>query len=306
MAADFTINIEFLTEAAGFFTFNPWRGFLTMGNTIKAQVFDYAMKIMMMTKFQEVMLRFINSAIFPVLFVVGSVLRIFIFTRKLGGLLMAIAIVLYFVFPMFYAFAGLIVIDIKNQFRPVWCNGDTKLNPQGCSPGLFTTGRPDPPIADTILLVGKVPVIGSTTDSMDSSEPINEYQRMKTLDPEDLQTARRTGVDPNDPKKKYVPDFNLFNNKMDSMNDIDKRAYMEAIKSKSESYLTKVSSRSLIDTFVFTDAFYPGGPLDILARLAFFSVFFAFFAVLASIAAIRSVSITLGGDIEIAGLTRLI
>ena len=46
--------------------------------------------------------------------------------------------------------------------------------------------------------------------------------------------------------------------------------------------------------------------LDLLARLMFFSTFFSFIAVIATIANIKVLSPMLGGDVEIAGLTRLI
>ena len=59
------------------------------------------------------------------------------------------------------------------------------------------------------------------------------------------------------------------------------------------------------DRFV-TMAYEPGGMIDILSRLTFFSVFFSLFSILGTIAAIRSLSMTFCVDIEIAGLTRLI
>jgi hypothetical protein len=130
MLSEATINIEFVFEAAGFFTFTPWRGFFTMGNTIKALVFDWAIKIMMLTKFQEVLLRFIAIGLFQALFVIGAILRTFMFTRRLGGLLLGMAIAFYFVFPAFYAYGALVMIDLKEKARPAWM-ADTTANPDG-------------------------------------------------------------------------------------------------------------------------------------------------------------------------------
>lgn len=286
--ADFTINIEFLTEAAGFFTFNPWRGFLTVGNNVKSQVFDYSMKLMMIAKFQEVMLRFINFAVFPVLFVTGTVLRTFMFTRRLGGLLMAIAIVLYFLFPSFYAFGALMMIDIKHQLHPYWCS-DTDLNPMGCSGNvLIGKGYDDPPIAPTLYMTGKMPVIGGM---MDTKEITTAYDKAKGYTKKE--------------KSEEVPKFNLLGDAPKTMTEQQKQDHLKKVKKEMDGFLGRVAGTSKVDSFLF-GAFEIGGPLDVLARLAFFSVFFSFFALLSSIAAIRSVSITLGGDIEIAGLTRLI
>ena len=61
--------------------------------------------------------------------------------------------------------------------------------------------------------------------------------------------------------------------------------------------------------FIGTDSIIgidSGNYLDMIARFIFFSMFFSFFGLMATVAGIRSLSITFGGDIEIAGLTRLI
>ena len=129
MKSEFTINIEFVFEKAGFFTFTPWKGFYYMGNKVKEMLFDWSIKLMMLTKFQEVLLNFIATALFPTLFVLGAAMRCFPFTRKLGGLLLALSISMYFVFPSFYAFGALIMINLKNNARPAWL-ADSTANPK--------------------------------------------------------------------------------------------------------------------------------------------------------------------------------
>ena len=155
MLSEFTINIEFFFEKAGFFTFTPWRGFFTIGNKVKEMVFDWTIKIMMVIEFQEVLLRFIAVALFPSLLVMGAVLRTFTFTRKLGGLLLAMAISLYFIFPAFYAFGALVMLNIKNnpQVRAIGWPTPTR-NPQPTNP--------DPPIANTMYMSGTMPMLGAT------------------------------------------------------------------------------------------------------------------------------------------------
>jgi len=305
MAADFTINIEFVFEKAGFFTFNPWRGFFTMGNTIKAQVFEYAMKLMLITKFQEVLLRFVSIAAFPAMFVAGAVLRTFTFTRKLGGLLMAIALVLYFIFPMFYAFGALVVLEIKHKNEKFWCS-DKDLNPAGCVPtslaGIKVKGyNPNPPIADMMYVNGIIPMPLAQNNKVDLKEAVKEYDELEGITPEKLSELAQSGKYKN---KQYFPDFNMFGD-TSTITPAEKEKVMSDSKKKMDSFVSEMASRRKFDWSV-SDSFKPGGQLDILARLAFFSLFFSLFGILASIAAIRSLSITLGGDVEIAGLTHLI
>jgi hypothetical protein len=69
-----------------------------------------------------------------------------------------------------------------------------------------------------------------------------------------------------------------------------------------------LSSKSLYQSesiFVW-EAAEPGGYIDMVSRLTFFSLFFSFLGVMATIAAVKSLSGLFGGDLEIAGLTHLI
>ncbi len=99
--AEANINLETIYEQSGVFAYNPLRGFFSVGNVVKLTMFDYIVKILTINKFQEVFLRFIALALFPVMFTLGVVLRSFFFTSKLGGLLMAFSFALYVVYPMF-------------------------------------------------------------------------------------------------------------------------------------------------------------------------------------------------------------
>ena len=83
-------------------------------------------------------------------------------------------------------------------------------------------------------------------------------------------------------------------------NDSYRRAY-----ERGQDWFNNVSREGKFDNFV-TFAWEKNGPVETLSRLTFWSLFFALFSVIGTIAAIRSLSVTFGGDIEIAGLTRLI
>jgi hypothetical protein len=54
---------------------------------------------------QEYFINVVSFGIAPIFLLLGIVLRTFFFTRKLGGLLLAIAVSLFFVYPLTYAFA---------------------------------------------------------------------------------------------------------------------------------------------------------------------------------------------------------
>ncbi len=290
MAADFTINFEFIFEKTGFFTITPWRGFFAMGNTIKAQMFDFAIKIMMLSKFQEIMLSFIAKALFPGLFVAGAVLRTFTFSRKLGGLLLGMAIALYYIFPMFYAFGGLVMIDMKEQVRmkiqqsPELQDVCDSMGPNACN---------DPPISNFMYMNGSMPMPGG---SLETKDVMAQYdQRMSKTTGERMADLEGD----NGFKPLEGADFSK------DVKEEDRLTTMETARNKTNLWKDKVASMGKFDKGISV-AYKPGGPIDALSRLAFFSVFFSLFGILATIAAIRSLSMTFGGDVEIAGLTHLI
>ncbi len=295
MLSEFTINIEFMFEKAGFFTFTPWRGFFTIPNKVKEMIFDWVVKIMMVIKFQEVLLRFIAIALFPSLLVIGGVLRTFAFTRKLGGLLLAMALSLYFVFPAFYAVGALIMLNIKNdpKVQSDWLS-NTDANP-GHSP--------DPPIVDTMYITGTMPMLGATGSQVNYGDYENQSNQMQGLTPD--QMAQVSEGSPCGSANPLVPCFDMNPSAPSSYTDAQTTDAMNSNYQKAESWLDVVSKESKFDQFI-SFAWSKNGPLDVAANFTFWAAAFSLFGLLASIAAIRSLSITFGGDIEIAGLTRLI
>jgi len=300
MAADFTMNFEFITEAAGFFTVAPWRGFFTMGNTIKSLVFDYAIKLMILLKFQEVMLAFIAKALFPALFVVGAVLRTFTFSRRLGGLLLAMALSLYYVFPMFYALGGIVMLDIKAQVL----SPDNPNNADFLSvcKGISNDACKDPPITNIMYINGTIPMIGG---GMKTSEYLDAANKLEGKTAQERMAAMESDKQGMKPLDADVNTGRLGSDFGAKVSLDDRLVNMEKARNNTQIWFDKVASQSKFDTAVLM-TYKPGGPVDILSRVAFFSVFFSLFGILATIASIRSLSVTFGGDIEIAGLTHLI
>jgi hypothetical protein len=289
MKAEFTINIEFVFEKAGFFTFTPWKGFYYMGNKIKEMLFDWSIKLMMLTKFQEVILNFIATALFPVLFVMGASLRAFPFTRRLGGLLLALSIALYFVYPAFYAFGALVMINIKNQARAEWV-ANTAANPHQ---------NPDPPIANVMYTAGEIQTIGgSGRVSVDSlHNQLETYEGMSTEDYLRMMEGRGTGG--------VVPNIDLTSNAHASATDAQRQAALTNARRVTDNWFIDASRRSRFDTYIST-VWVRNGEVDVMSRVTFWSMFFSMLGVLSTIAATRSLSGLFGGDAEIAGLTRLI
>ena len=64
--------------------------------------FDLMAKAMLSVKFQEMTLLYLQNGVFPIFLIGGIIMRSVWFMRKLGGLLIAIAIGVYTVFPLLY------------------------------------------------------------------------------------------------------------------------------------------------------------------------------------------------------------
>ena len=104
--SNLSVSIGFILDekSAGLSTM-PFAG-LSMPADLFSVLFEMAVKIMMLIRAQQIFLDFIAYPFFPVFLSIGLILRILYFTRKLGGLLIAIALSAYIVFPMFYVISG--------------------------------------------------------------------------------------------------------------------------------------------------------------------------------------------------------
>jgi len=273
--SDMYMTMEAIWESRAYLNYNPLRGFVHMGNTIKQHAFEFGVRIAIIAKFQEIMLHLINDALFPMLLAGGIMFRSFYFTRKLGGLLMALAIGLYFIFPLSYIFAGAVYESVGGAGSLTLENlekgSETLLNPFAAS-GITVDSRSLDDLKTEYGLVD-----GSWT-----SEKLNEEMKLKgSFDVCKLIADK--DVDPQAP----TPGSD---------------AYLASTQSWYEAF-TKEGIFIGTDSIIGIDS---GNYLDMIARFIFFSMFFSFFGLMATVAGIRSLSITFGGDIEIAGLTRLI
>lgn len=85
---------------------------LSMLANLYSILFDLIMKTMMLIRAQQVFFDLLWYALFPVFLSVGLVLRILYFTRKLGGLLIALALSAYIVLPMMYVVSDAILFGM--------------------------------------------------------------------------------------------------------------------------------------------------------------------------------------------------
>ncbi|MCX6776155.1 MAG: hypothetical protein NT130_04895 [Candidatus Micrarchaeota archaeon] len=94
------------------FNWYPWAG-----GSIVTESLEYAFGLLipLISSFiaQRYILEFTKTALFPTLLAMGIILRTFFFTRKVGGLLIAIALALYTIYPLMY-----IMLESYFTFEP--------------------------------------------------------------------------------------------------------------------------------------------------------------------------------------------
>lgn len=87
--------------------------------------FDLMTKTMVALKFQEMSLLYVQNGIFPILLISGIIMRSVWFLRKLGGLLIAIAIGVYTLLPLLYVLCwytvdtGTVMLDVSTDMLPM-------------------------------------------------------------------------------------------------------------------------------------------------------------------------------------------
>ena len=108
-----------LDEKTAGLDFSPFAG-LSMAADYFSVLFELAAKMMMLVRAQQIFLDYVWYVIFPVFLSMGLILRLLYFTRKLGGLLIAIAICAYVVFPMFYVASSAILFQFLGGNGTNW------------------------------------------------------------------------------------------------------------------------------------------------------------------------------------------
>lgn len=271
------LSADFHEHASGSVQYSPLASAFSIPSSIYSYMFEIGMKSMVIIRFQQFFLNFINYSIYPVFVVLGLLLRTFPFSRRLGGLLMAIGISLFFIFPMFYVLGGIIFKNIADQ-----------------------SGLPDDPT--------KGDVITSLTFN-----PTEFYSKIKFVnEDESLLSGGASGV-PGSNTEMLTEEYlktTLYPSNVNYCQSADTGIPegIDQVWDWVKMFFYAVDFTGLI---VSNDAYIdsligPGGVIDATARFVFFSMFFGLLSVFSTLGAIRSLSPLLGGDIELAGLTHLI
>ena len=95
-----SISKQFFIENLGL-NLPLFSGFQAITNMVSLVV-SWMTRFMIFVKLQEIFMRIVAYPIFPMLLLAGVILRSFFLTRRLGGLLIAVAIATYYVVPSMY------------------------------------------------------------------------------------------------------------------------------------------------------------------------------------------------------------
>ena len=197
----------------------------------------------------------------------GLVLRILYFTRKLGGMLIALSLALYIVFPMFYVLSNAILWGfMSHQTANSWEHfGSTyNSNPAG--------GMPLPAFSNTALAPQQraTNVFSQTSLNFDMCNSSTQAENDAMGSAMDEVRGNAAGIEGG--------------------------AWYSDI-------LDFVSGAGRFST---NSAFGVKGPIANLALLMIFTLFIPFLALMTSLAAFKAFSPLLGGDVEIQLLSKLI
>lgn len=268
-------------------------------------IFDKGILVLSVIRFQEILINMIAVALFPVLLSGGMILRLFSLTRRLGGLLIAIAISLYFVFPMFYVLGSgvlhtiLLSRDCAKTQEPCPILADIMID-FSSSPLLFNTSNP---LIFSNKELPKSMDIRNITETSTSNFSNFFYP--------DLCSKVLINLTEREKRNHSTPLYSDIDYVEENLNEIfaTQGTSLEDFKSSFEGWFPTefhsigFSAFNLIRGLPFEKML---NIINILAKALFFSLFFSFLGIFSAIAAIKTLSPMLGGDPEIAGLTHLI
>ena len=255
-----------VTESQPAFSISPFAG-VSAGADYFMILFDLSAKALMLVRAQQIMLDFLNYPVFGILLSMGLVLRMLYFTRKLGGLLVALALVSYVVFPMFYAISDAILWNFLGGTVQTW-------SPFGGTYNYATTPSP----------FGNQGTIAPTQNQGEVFNPSNQLQF-------DFCSSVNSGTSTS---VSDLSDFNLM------------RGNFESNWQKIEGGRWYEQLGELFSVGTATGGFGPKGPVGTLATLLVLTLVSPFLAFMTLLAAVKVFSPMIGGDVEISVLSRLI
>lgn len=285
--ASIGFNMDTILHSTGGLSFSPFVAYLQMPIGIYNYLLDFGVRSLVLIKSQEILLVFVNASVFPVFISVGIALRAFPAFRKLGGLMMGIALSLYYVFPAFYILGSYILSGMMiEQFHE---SGSVSVMDSAFID--FNAMK----IGDTGKSVGDVvpqPTVAQGADgvSMDYLDRHYTAEDIYNGVPLRLDTA---DADICKPTTDRVSGFDAGGEWID---------FVTLLAQIGAFPISGFMTGDKFDEWIFGD----NGIINSMARMIFFSLFFSFLSVMSTIAAVKNISPMLGGDVEIAGLTHLV
>jgi len=270
------INMSF----RGWLDFFPMGGFnpfiaLSIPSDTVAIAFDLTIKMMMATRFLEFLVDISYSVLFPTFLILGLVLRMFFFSRKLGGMLVALALALYLVLPTYFAMMDYVLYKMTG--------------------GWASDGSDD----------GKIILGNSMNASVGEIDVFN--------------TTRLEKFETNVQDEFFNPDGTVKDEKKIELNMCSEEGDAGGQNLGILGTASRTIGSSVTKGFVHAMAFMkpsstwesdpllgPNGTLDITATLLVYAIVVPFLGLMIMLASIKVFSPLIGGDVEIAGISRLL
>ncbi|MEM3364365.1 MAG: hypothetical protein QXS93_02535 [Candidatus Micrarchaeia archaeon] len=239
---------------------------------VYGESFTMLYRVLLFLKFQELFMIINAIYFFPFLFNIGLVLRILPFTRKVGGLLMGITLGLFFVLPYMYIFSQTVVESAEH----------------------FSTKF----VLDTSKYMFFCITFSDLVDPSGSSTSFDEIIEQKRAE-----NARAGG----DPSKNIAGQAAA--ELLAKINNNPQIGFGYSI-GRNGNIPNPQDNRAF---GTGKDYYDPSNPqnhkyslVEAIARAILMATFTSIFAIAGTISAIREISILFGGDVEIAGLTKII
>lgn len=355
------IGFRAIPAPGGALSVSPFGGLTPTIDTLSF-VFNMLMKNMIAIRAQQFAIDFMHVAFFPYMLAAGVFFRTFYFTRKLGGLFIALAIGFYIVLPLMYVFWASVLFSFTGPWLDSVSGGiiedsrdiGTGMLVTQYSFGDYNPGAVQPVVASSAYYEP----IGSQYPNSNGYSYRGQSCGDGVIDPWEECGEADTSIDALTKKEYYgkpfvckqgeicdtnackcTEDFYLYEGHGDFREDfeasliensdgqsvLDKRATLIAdmcadntVRNNDAGDFLEITYKSWYERLGlgYLGAFVRAGPTDYLlgangtidnaAKLMVFSLIAPFISLMVALGTVKVLSPTLGGDVEIAGLTRLI
>ncbi|MFN3909801.1 MAG: hypothetical protein ACK4J0_01030 [Candidatus Anstonellaceae archaeon] len=337
LAMSFSFSFKFILAPATAVSISPFIGLNPIAEFLQFS-YDILVKNLIVLKAQQIALDLLHIAFFPYMLSFGIFLRVFHFTRKLGGLLIALAVSFYIVLPLLYVFWGAVLYSFTGPWelditktkgfvsqiyfaRPeLQFYSPNKNSPdysQGCNDGVISPieecneydknslSTPNPKLLTSCPprdQNGNI-LSGREKDiycNYDNCKCISTpYDSSLNVRKDIIQEVGGNALIAENARKYAQICYDQQQN-----NDQQNSLYM--LKAFSNDLFSNINLLGALKAAVLTGLFGPNGILHTIAKIFIFSIFAPFLSLMAALASTKVFSPLLGGDAYIAGLTRLI